>query len=132
MPDQLLQDVFLLAPEVALTVTFLVAIIVDLVFRRTSLPVAAVVMTGLVVTGFLVVAQTGVEESVFSNMIAVDPFAFFFKLVVVLSAILVVIFSLWSGELQSNQARLGEYYSLLPALTLGMMLMAGASNLLMM
>ncbi|MDH3252125.1 MAG: NADH-quinone oxidoreductase subunit N, partial [Ignavibacteria bacterium] len=132
MPDQLLQDVFLLAPEVALTVTFLVAIIVDLVFRRTSLPVAAVVMTGLVVTGFLVVAQTGVEESVFSNMIAVDPFAFFFKLVIVLSAILVVIFSLWSGELQSNQARLGEYYSLLPALTLGMMLMAGASNLLMM
>jgi NADH-quinone oxidoreductase subunit N len=132
MTDQLLKDLVLLGPEVALTVTFLVAIIVDLIFRRTPIPVAAVVMTGMVVTGLLVVGQTGVQASVFSNMIAVDPFAFFFKIVIILSAIFVVIFSLWSGELQSATTRLGEYYSLLPALTLGMMLMAGASNLLMM
>jgi NADH-quinone oxidoreductase subunit N len=65
-------------------------------------------------------------------MIAVDSFALFFKLIIILSAMLIVLFSLNSSELNSSGRRLGEYYSLLIALTLGMVLMAGASNLLMM
>jgi NADH-quinone oxidoreductase subunit N len=65
-------------------------------------------------------------------MIAVDGFAFFFKLIIVFSAVLIVIFSVGSVELNSAGRKLGEYYSLLVALTLGMFLMSGASNLLMM
>jgi NADH-quinone oxidoreductase subunit N len=45
---------------------------------------------------------------------------------------LIVIFSLQSKELNVGNRKVGEYYSLLVALTLGMMLMTGASNLLMM
>jgi NADH-quinone oxidoreductase subunit N len=132
MPEQLLQDLSHIAPEIALTATFLAAILVDVTFKRTSLLVAAVTLIGMIVTGVLVVAQSGLEVSVFGNMLAVDPFAYFFKLIIIISALFVLILSLWSRELSVVQQRLGEYYALLPALTLGMMLMAGASNMLMM
>jgi NADH-quinone oxidoreductase subunit N len=132
MADQILKDLSLLYPELALTATLLAAIIVDLFFRRTPAVVAAVVMGGFIVTGAMVLGQAGVNASIFGNMLAVDPFAFFFKLVIIVSAILIVVFSLGSAELNSGGRKLGEYYSLLAAMTLGMMLMSGASNLLMM
>jgi NADH-quinone oxidoreductase subunit N len=132
MSEQILKDLTLFSPEIALTVTLLAGIAADLIFRRTAAVVSAVVMAGLVVTGALVLGQSGLHASIFGNMLAVDPFAVFFKLVIVLSAILVVVFSLSSAELNSPGRKLGEYYFLLVALTLGMMLMVGASNLLMM
>jgi NADH-quinone oxidoreductase subunit N len=132
MAEQILKDLQFFYPELALTATLLIAIIADLIFRRTSIVVSAVVMVGFVVTGVLILGQSGVEASIFSNMIAVDPFAYLFKLIIILSAILIVVFSLSSAELNSPGRKLGEYYSLLAALTLGMVLMAGASNLLMM
>jgi NADH-quinone oxidoreductase subunit N len=42
------------------------------------------------------------------------------------------LFSIYSSEVQQTIKRVGEYYSLLVAMTLGMFLMTGASNLLMM
>ena len=132
MSEQILHDLHFFYPELALTVTFCVAIIADLIFKRTSIVVSTIVMVGLVVTGGLILGQSGMHVSIFSSMIAVDSFAYFFKLVIIISAILVVVFSLSSAELNSAGRRLGEYYSLLVALTLGMVLMAGASNLLMM
>ncbi len=131
MADLILQDLKLFSPELALTLTFLAAILVDLVFRRTPMAVAAVTLTGFVVTGILVLGQAGMEALIFGNMVAVDPFAYFFKLIIILSAILIVVFSLASAELNVPGRKLGEYYALLSALTLGMMLMAGACNLLM-
>jgi NADH-quinone oxidoreductase subunit N len=132
MSEQIVQDLSLFSPEIALTITLLAGIVVDLLFRRTATAVSAVVMGGLIVTGALVLGQSGVHASIFGNMLAVDPFATYFKLVIVLSAILIVVFSLSSAELNSPGRKLGEYYFLLVALTLGMMLMVGASNLLMM
>lgn len=132
MSDQILRDLSLFTPELALTVTLLAAILADLVFRRRSLVTAATVLIGLIVTGVLVLGQAGTHASIFSNMIAVDPFAWYFKIVIILSAIVVIVFSLGSVELNSPGRRLGEYYALLVALTLGIVLMAGASNLLMM
>jgi NADH-quinone oxidoreductase subunit N len=132
MSEQILKDLQLFYPELALTVTLCVAIVADLIFRRTSIVVSTIVMAGLVVTGVLVLGQSGVHASIFGNMVAVDSFAYFFKLVIIITAILIVVFSLGSSELNTAKRKLGEYYALLVALTLGMVLMAGASNLLMM
>jgi len=132
MTEQILRDLQAFYPETTLTIAFLAAIIADLIFRKSSKVVTIVTMAGLVVTGMLVLGQAGMHASIFSNMIAVDSFAFFFKLIIILSAVLIVVFSLSSVELNSPGRKLGEYYSLLLALTLGMILMAGASNLLMM
>jgi len=69
---------------------------------------------------------------VFSGMVVVDPFAAFFKSIIGFSALLIVLFSLFSHEVEETEKRRGEYFSLLLAMTLGMYLMAGAANLLMM
>jgi NADH-quinone oxidoreductase subunit N len=132
MSEQILRDLHLFYPELALTATLVLAILADLIFRRTTLAVPTVVMGGFICTGLLVLGQASMNVSIFGNMLAVDPFSFFFKLVIILCSILIVIFSLGLAELNTAGRRLGEYYSLLVALTLGMMLMAGASNLLMM
>jgi NADH-quinone oxidoreductase subunit N len=132
MSEQILRDLQFFYPETALTVSLLVAILADLIFRRSSVAVAAVSIIGYTVTFALLMGQASMHATIFSNMIAVDSFSFFFKLIILLSAMLVVLFSLNSSELRSSGRRLGEYYSLLIALTLGMVLMAGASNLLMM
>jgi len=132
MTQQILHDLSLFTPEVALTVTILLAIVADLIFKRQALVTSALVLIGFIVTGILVLGQAGVHASIFSNMVAVDSFAWFFKLLIILSAILIVVFSLGSAELNLPGRKLGEYYALLSSLTLGMMLMAGASNLLMM
>jgi len=132
MTERLLSDLALMVPETVLLVTVLVALIADLVFRRTTVVVSGIVLAGLAVAGLFVLGQVQISTSIFSGMLAVDPFAWFFKLVILLSAILVVVFSLGSTELNAGGRRVGEFYALLAALTLGMMLMAGANNLLMM
>ena len=132
MGEQILKDLSLFTPEAALTATLLVAIIADLIFRKRPVVVSTLVLAGFVVTAVFVVGQTELHASIFGNMIAVDSFALFFKLIIIVAAILIVVFSLGSAELNSPGRKLGEYYSLLTALTLGMMLMAGANNLLMM
>jgi NADH-quinone oxidoreductase subunit N len=132
MSEHLLNDLSLFAPETAMTATLIAAILADLIFRRTPLVVSALVLAGFVVTGILLLGEAGAGASIFSGMIAVDSFAVYFKAIVVLAGILVVVFSMESGELNSPGRKLGEYYMLLCAAALGMMLMAGANNLLMM
>ncbi len=132
MSEHLLNDLSLFAPETAMTATIIAAILADLIFRRTPLVVSALVLAGFVVTGLLLFGEAGAGASIFSGMIAVDSFAVYFKAIVVLAGILVVVFSMESGELNSPGRKLGEYYALLCAAALGMMLMVGANNLLMM
>ena len=46
MSEQILKDLALFSPEIALTVTLLAGIAADLIFRRTAAAVSAVVMAG--------------------------------------------------------------------------------------
>jgi len=133
MLQQILDSAKLFLPETALAVTFCVALVMDITAPRNRLLTASVVVLGLFVAGgFLVNQMASGTSSIFSNMIAVDPFSTFFKFVILTCSILIVVFSSQSHELRLGQRRLGEYYSLLVSLTLGMFLMTGASNLLMM
>ncbi|HWP49281.1 MAG TPA: NADH-quinone oxidoreductase subunit N [Candidatus Limnocylindrales bacterium] len=65
----------------------------------------------------------------FHRMIAVDNFALFFKILVILATILIVLISVRSKEVSLVEK--AEYYTLLLAITLAMMLFASATNLLM-
>jgi len=131
MAEQIIKDLAFFAPEIALTATLLVAVLTDLIFRRSPMAVAGVVMAGFIVAGMFVLGQAGMHASIFGGMIAVDPFACFVKLVVLLTAILVTVFSLLFSELNSAGRKVGEYYTLLVGATIGLVLLAGASNLLM-
>ncbi len=132
MAEHILESIQLFLPEIALTVTLCVAIIADLILKERNHNVAYVVIAGLVVTTIFVFRQVGFNESIFSDMVAVDPFAIFFKVVLLLSGFFIVFFSIKCRELDANKKRIGEYYMLITAMMLGMFIMAGATNLLLM
>lgn len=132
MVDQILQSLSQFLPEASLTAALCLAILADLIFRKNRNIMAGVVLAGLIASMVFVFRQSGISETVFSGMIVVDPFAVFFKTIIGFTAILILLFSLFSREVRDNEKRRGEYFSLLLAMTLGMYLMAGAANLLMM
>jgi NADH-quinone oxidoreductase subunit N len=133
MVQQILHSAALFLPETALAITFCVALVFDLIFRKNKYGAPVIAVAGLIVAGILAAKQSAMGmNSTFSNMFAVDPFSIFFKLLILSVSLLIILFSLQFDELNDGKRRMGEYYSLLVALTLGMVLMAGASNLLMM
>ncbi len=132
MVEHIINSISHLYPEIAITLTLCVALIADLVLKKESHAIGWIVLGGLVITGVLVVAQTGRELSIFSDMLAVDPFAVFFKIMLLIASVLVVLFSMQSRELIDYVDRIGEYYMLILGMILGMFLMVGATNVLLM
>lgn len=132
MLEQILESTRSFHPELALTAALCTIILVDLVSRGNRALPALAGIAGTLAAGYLVLSQEPGSGSVFSHMIAVDDFSRYFKLVILLSAFVVQLFSLQSSELKARRMGTGEYNALLTAMTLGMVLMAGASHLLMM
>jgi NADH-quinone oxidoreductase subunit N len=130
--QQVLQNLVHFFPETVLAITFCTVILAGLIFRKTPMLTGWVAFIGVMTALFFVVKQTGISEEIFSGMIAVDPFAVFFKSFTAICALIIVLFSIYSIEVQTTMKRMMEYYALLVSMTLGMFLMAGATNLLMM
>lgn len=132
MVDQILESLSRFLPETILAGAFCLAILADLIFGKRPGVVTGVSLGSVLVALYFVLRQSGWSLSIFSGMIVVDPFSVFFKLLIGLTTTVVILFSLYSSEVQTTTRRKGEYFSLLLSLTLGMFLMAGAANLLMM
>ncbi len=128
MLEQITHSTRLFLPETILGATLCAIILADLLgIRRT----AWLALGGIAAAAWFVLKQVSLApNSIFSNMVAVDPFSVFFRIVILGTSALIVIFSIQASELKSKN--LAEYFALIMSLTLGMMLMAGASNLLMM
>jgi NADH-quinone oxidoreductase subunit N len=130
--QQVQQNLAYFLPETALTAALCLAILAGLIFRNSPKVVAWIAFLGVALALYFSLKQSGISQEIFSGMIAVDPFAIFFKSLVAFCTLLIFLFSAYSSEVQSAVQRKAEYYSLLLAMTLGMFLMAGASNVLMM
>ena len=131
----LTQSVPAFLPEIAISVLFLVVLMVDVFNLKNNkllLPVVSII--GFVITLFLVVGQHSLpHEEIFLGMYAVDPFAIFFKYLFLASGILAVLISMDSNEITYPEGRsIGEYYALIVAMVLGMFLMASSTDLVMM
>jgi len=118
----------LLAPELTLAATAVVVILLDL-FLRPKWWLAAVSILGLVVAGgFTISMWGGGPEALFNNLLAVDGFALFFKLLFLVIAALVILASVdYVAKFSRFQ---GEYYALVLLAALGMMLMAATAELI--
>jgi NADH-quinone oxidoreductase subunit N len=115
-------------PEIILSCTILLLIVVDLMVRsHRALAALAIIGCGasLVATCDLYGAQQG---WLFHRMIILDNFSLFFKVFALVAAILTIWMSLGSNEIR--QVHQGEYYTLLLTCALGMFFMASSSNLL--
>src|SRR5438552_8991018 len=117
-------------PELTLAGALLVVILADLTRFRRAAPFFA--LAGLAGAGWLVweLAQTGTAHVVFKGAYAVDGFATYFKLAFLGAAAVVAIFSI--PAIQEWSSGKGEFFALLLSCTFGMLLMAGANDLLMM
>lgn len=117
-------------PELLLTGIIIMMIVADLFLKQARSPwLSFFALGGAIVVMFAVVAQYDLgSRSLFNNMLVVDPFSLFFKLLFLASTIAVVFLSIGSVELAGRPV--GEYFTLLMTLTLGMFFMASATNLL--
>lgn len=128
---ELEKSIGLFKPETALVVTFVVALMSDLVFKKSKNIAGYVAILGLITSGAYLGYQEAATDGAFTGMLAVDPFAKFIKYLVLMSSLAIVLMSFFSKELNKDDRNMGEYYSLIVGMTFGMYLLAGATNLLM-
>jgi len=118
----------LFTPELTLVAFAIAVILLDLFIQRKGLLVI-VSLVGLAVSaGFTIALWGGSAQAIFNNMLVVDNFALFFKLLFLGIAALII---LTSVDYVSKFARFqGEYHALVLLSTLGMMLMAATAELI--
>tara|TARA_B100001250_G_scaffold292467_1_gene254114 strand:+ start:287 stop:1786 length:1500 start_codon:yes stop_codon:yes gene_type:complete len=128
-----LQSLSYFYPELLLSVVIIAVILYDLFLKsEESGKVGWVLVFGLLIVAFAIFQQDSLPfktTALFSHSIVLDPFSSFFKLIILLSTILVSIFSLYNNEL--NDYRKGEYFTLLGIITFGLFLMVSSIDLVM-
>jgi NADH-quinone oxidoreductase subunit N len=103
-------DWFGAMPEIVLLAFAIVVVLLDLFVNRKGV-LAIVSIIGLIIAAFFSVAFWGTTLSFFNNMLAVDQFAVFFKLLFIGIAFLII---LASADYIKKFARFqGEYYALI-------------------
>ena len=127
-----LESLHFAGPELALTISILVIVAVDLIYsgEKRRLVMTALTLAGLAWALWSIVDLYGTEpRSLFAGMMALDNFGLFFKMVMVVTTIVVVLFGVQSKDIDE---KLAEFYAVLLTIVLGGCLMASSTNLLMM
>jgi len=118
-----------LLPSLVLTVTGILVLFWDLWMKEEERPLLAwLSFLGFVVTGVVSIALWGRHESAFNGMLALDPYALFFNLIFCLAAGLTLLMSM--HYLDTIDIHPGEYYALILFATVGMVIMAAATDLI--
>lgn len=126
-----LNSLNLAMPEIILTLGILVIVTVDLIVSgdKKSLMTGLTVVTLVAALVSIVQLYDQPPQSLFAGMLSLDPFSLFFKLLVVVTTLVVVAFGLQSSDIDHKFA---EFYAVFLCVGLGGFLMASATNLLMM
>jgi len=135
--ENLTTNLQLIKPEISVAILLVLVVLFDLIFdkRKTILPVISII--GLLITAYFVAEQFNINASAFNNetngygLLRVDSFAAFFKIIVILSSIFVILFSVTSNEIINNDDRHGEYYTLILGMILGMFFISSATDLIL-
>jgi NADH-quinone oxidoreductase subunit N len=141
----LLGDLRWVTPEIILTGFLLLTVLADLTRMRKG-AVGALALVGILSAGLACAAylraypeapaffwgarETRLELTAFGNAYRIDAFSYAFKLLALGAAFLVGLFSL--PVVRDWPSGRGEFFALLLACTLGLLLMASANDLLMM
>jgi len=105
----------------------MIIIVIDLLLRRKQKNFTAHMAVGvLLVAVILALQQYDLDPvSIFSGMMVLDSLSVFIKIITALATIIIILFSLPENNLKS------EYYILLLITVVGMFLMAGVNDMLM-
>ena len=126
-----LQSLYYYWPELILTVTILAGIIADLFYApKDSGKTMYWILGGLILTAFaLKLAADSPVATLFMGSIALDPFAWLFKMLIIAATVIVMLMSSKSTELLNY--RVGEYYVLMGIMVFGMFLMVSSIDMIM-
>src|SRR6478672_8646768 len=139
MPDLyegLNPDLWVILPEIIVTVFAVAVIFVDLFMRG---PRKATVLPVVSIVGFLIALGVCIWQfndpnavahnpaGAFGGMVVVDNLGLFFKIISLATASLVVLLS--TLFIQERGMALGEYYATIALATLGMMITSAATDL---
>jgi len=117
-----------LTPELSLLGFALLVILLDLFIKQKRVLAGISIAGVLVSAGFTVAMWGGTGTAIFGQMLAIDNFALFFKLLMLAAAGLVI---LASQDYVSKFRRFqGEYYALVLISAAGMMLLVAATDLI--
>ncbi len=123
-------DLYYILPELVLTAGLLLLLVVNAIIPRSRQRMLSWLgLAVLAATALAMVPLSGTAPvSVSKGLVAVDAFSFFFKIVFVLSAALTLMMSVRYLDVEGS--RHGEYVFLVLSATLGMMFMAGGTDLI--
>ena len=126
-----LQSLEFFVPELILVITIIAALITDLFLKKSKTDVVGWVLgIGLIVVALSVINLRHVPPTtLFLDMIVIDPFSSFIKLVVILSTILIIIAS-WNND-ELKDYRKGEYFTIMGIMVIGLFLMASSVDIIM-
>jgi NADH-quinone oxidoreductase subunit N len=110
-PGLSLSDFYYILPEIVLTTAALVLLVADVMLPRGSRLLAWVTLAGLAATLLSMIPLVNAQVEVSNGLIAVDKFAFFFKVIFLIAAALTVLMSVRYLEVEG--ASPGEYYFLI-------------------
>lgn len=118
-------------PELAVTATILLLVVVHVAGRNRQSPAAALLSLAGVGAALLLTAfqPASPGDSLFEGMVALDGFAVFFKALTALATIVVIFMSIDSAELAGRSQ--AEYYIFLLSVLLGMFLLAASTDIVM-
>ncbi|OGN91812.1 MAG: NADH-quinone oxidoreductase subunit N [Chloroflexi bacterium RBG_13_48_17] len=117
-----------LTPELGLLGFAVMVILLDLFIKQKRV-LAGISVAGVIVSAGFTVAMWGqTDVTIFGRMLAIDNFALFFKLLMLLATGLIILAS--QDYVRKFQRFQGEYYALLLLSAVGMMLLVAASDLI--
>jgi NADH-quinone oxidoreductase subunit N len=128
----IIQNLSLIAPELIVVGTLCAVILAHVADRKNTQMVMFLSSAGLLSAMYVLTTNITTEMSAFSGMLSIDPFATYFKIIIVLATLIIVVMSRFSDEVNAESTTLGEYYFLILSMCAGMMFMVGSSNLIMM
>ncbi|MFD0749917.1 NADH-quinone oxidoreductase subunit N [Mucilaginibacter calamicampi] len=138
IPQQLqgiLGDLHYFVPELYLTVVFVVVLLADLVFGKSwSKACKALALAGMLIVigqvlGQLIALKSGVGL-LFGNMLLQSHTSLIFRLIVDITAFILLLYFDWDKKLKHHSKGIGDLYSITIASVFGLHIMSMASNLL--
>ncbi len=120
-----------LAPELIVLAGGLFVLLADLYFwRDKNWNLAILSSITLLIAGAMTLWISGEQGTTAASMLIVDPMSIFFKIVILLSTLLIVMLSINYID-QLKTVSLGEYYALILFASAGAMYMAATADLIM-
>src|SRR4030066_440083 len=123
-------DLYLIAPEIVITIFGFLVLMVDVFSPKKERKgyLGVISLIGILIAFFYTLPLMGSASSGFGGMFTSDGYALFFKITFMIIAFLTVLIAI--GDPQGEGVAFGEYYALVLFATLGMMLMAGGTHLI--